>query len=399
MTRSAAESRGLPETGHVELGPSRILMVCGGFFPETGGIETHVYETSRRLSARGATVGVLTTDKTGQLPKREQLEGVSIVRVPAWPRSSDVRFAPGVFKEITRGGWDLVHVQGYHTFVAPLAMAAAKRARLPFVVTFHSGGHSSRLRNALRFPQHLVLGPLVRSASQIIGVSQYEATFFGRRMGLGRDKIVVVPNGGDLPRLAPAMARNDDKQLIVSIGRLVRYKGHQRAIEAMPHVLRRLPDARLHILGEGPYEGELRRLVRRLGLIDHVTIAPIASGDRRAMADFLASASLVVLFSDYEAHPVAAMEALSLRRKTIASNTTGFREMIESGHVRGAPAAASAEERARLMIEALEDDHIPEPFELPTWDDCVDRLAAIYRNVLDARSKRPINANLVQATG
>ena len=65
---------------------------------------------------------------------------------------------------------------------------------------------------------------------------------------------------------------------------------------------------------------------------------------------------------------------------------------------RGSP-AASAEERARLMIEALEVDHIPEPVELPTWDDCADRLAAIYRNVLDARSKRPIDADFVQAAG
>ena len=103
-----------------------------------------------------AAIGVLTTDTTGQLPKREQLEGrvdyprpglAKVVRRPLRAR--------GLYSEITRGGWDLVHVQGYHTFVAPIAMAAAKWARLPFVVTFHSGGHSSRLRNALRFPQHL----------------------------------------------------------------------------------------------------------------------------------------------------------------------------------------------------------------------------------------------------
>ena len=211
FARGAAATRGHAETGRAEIGPLRISMVCARFFPLTGGIETHVYETSRRLSARGATVGVLTTDTTGQLPKREQLEGVSIVRVPAWPRSSDVRFAPGVFKEIARGGWDLVHVQGYHTFVAPIAMAAAKRACLPFVVTFHSGGHSSRLRNALRFPQHLALQPFLKGASQLIGVSQYEATFFGRRMGLARDRIVVVPNGGDLPRLSPTRTRNDEQ--------------------------------------------------------------------------------------------------------------------------------------------------------------------------------------------
>ncbi|MGO8470061.1 glycosyltransferase, partial [Rhizobium leguminosarum] len=47
-----------------------------------------------------------------------------------------------VFRAVDEGDWDLMHVQGYHTFLAQLGMAAASRKGLPFVVTFHSGGHS-----------------------------------------------------------------------------------------------------------------------------------------------------------------------------------------------------------------------------------------------------------------
>jgi glycosyltransferase involved in cell wall biosynthesis len=360
----------------------RILMVCARYHPFTGGVETHVHETARRLASRGCRVGVLTTDTTEGLPQQEQIEGVSIVRVPAWPRWSDVRFAPGIYSEVVRGDWDLVHVQGYHTFVAPIAMAAAKRAGLPFVVTFHSGGHSSRLRNAIRRAQRLALRPLFRSASQLIGVSRYEADLFSRGFGVEREKFQVVPNGGDLPTPSPGATQLSNARLIVSIGRLERYKGHQRAIEAMPHVLRRLPDARLRIAGQGPYEPELRRLVARLRLDDRVDISAIPPGDRQAMADLLASAALVVLFSDYEAHPVAVMEALALRRKTIVSDTSGFAEMVEQGHVKGVSLDAKAEERARLMIETIESPWIPSPIELPTWEHCVDRLLAIYRKAL-----------------
>jgi glycosyltransferase involved in cell wall biosynthesis len=174
----------------------------------------------------------------------------------------------------------------------------------------------------------------------------------------------------------------------VSIGRLERYKGHQRAIEAMPHILRRLPDARLRIVGQGPYERALRRLVDRLGLGDRVDISAIPPGDRRAMADLLVGAALVVLFSDYEAHPVAVMEALAVRRKILVSDTSGFREIIEKGQVRGCSLDARAEERARHMIETMESTWIPSPVALPTWEKCVERLLAIYREVLAGRRAR-----------
>jgi glycosyltransferase involved in cell wall biosynthesis len=358
----------------------RILMVCARYHPLTGGIETHVHETARRLASRGCGVAVLTTDTTGEQPKREQIAGVSIIRVPAWPSWSDIRFAPRVYSEIVRGDWDLVHVQGYHTFVPPIAMAAAKRAGMPFVVTFHSGGHSSRTRNALRGVQRLALRPLFRNAARFVGVSRYEADLFSR--GLERLKFSVVPNGGELPTPSPDAMQRSNGRLIVSIGRLERYKGHQRAIEAMPHILRRLPDARLRIAGQGPYEQELRRLVARLRLAECVHISAIPPGDRRAMADLLAEAALVVLFSDYEAHPVAVMEALALRRKIIVSDTSGFVELIEQGHVRGSPLGAKAAERARLIVETMASAWVPPAVALPTWDDCVDRLLSIYRAAL-----------------
>jgi glycosyltransferase involved in cell wall biosynthesis len=294
-----------------------------------------------------------------------------------------------VYSEIARGDWDLVHVQGYHTFVAPIAMVAAHRVGLPFVVTFHSGGHSSRLRNALRGAQHRALRPLVRNASQLIGVSRYEADFFSQAMDVPRERFQVVSNGGELAKPLPSAARHSDDRLIVSIGRLERYKGHQRAIEAMPHVLRRLPQARLRIAGEGPYEPALRRLVASLGLVDRVVIGAIPPGDRQGMANLLSSAALVVLFSDYEAHPVAVMEALSLKRKILVSDSTGFTEIIEQGHVRGAPIGVRPEDRARLMIETMENVSDPAPIELPTWDDCVARLLAIYRSALAAHNGRP----------
>src|SRR5207302_5777956 len=118
-----------------------------------------------------------------------------VLRVKAWPERRDYYFAPGIYSTLTNGAWDIVHIQGYHTFVAPLALIAAIRRGSPFVLTFHSGGHSSRLRHSIRHLQQMLLGPLIAHASQLIAVSEFEASLFSRRMRLPRERVVVIPNG------------------------------------------------------------------------------------------------------------------------------------------------------------------------------------------------------------
>jgi len=49
------------------------------------------------------------------------------------------------------------------------------------------------------------------------------------------------------------------------------------------------------------------------------------------MASVLSTADLVVLLSEYEAHPVAVMEALALGRRVLTSDTSGFAELAQKG--------------------------------------------------------------------
>ncbi|TIY08342.1 MAG: glycosyltransferase family 4 protein, partial [Mesorhizobium sp.] len=122
----------------------RILMVAARCYPLIGGIETHIQEVGPRLVARSHAVDVLTTDPSGELPVEEDVRGMRVRRVRAWPRELDLYAAPGIYTAIRRGVWDLIHFQGYNSFVAPIGLLAAVRGDLPFILTFHSGGHSSR---------------------------------------------------------------------------------------------------------------------------------------------------------------------------------------------------------------------------------------------------------------
>ena len=358
----------------------RVLMVCCRFFPSSGGTETHVFEAGRRIAAQGHDVTVLTANPGG-LPASEIVEGMQVTRVPAWPRNRDYFFAPTLASHILRGHWNVAHVQGYHTLFAPLAILALVRRRIPFALTFHSGGHSSGLRNALRRLHHWCLAPLATRAARLVGVSQFEADFFSTRMGIPRNRFAVVPNGAKLPVPSRTQVRDPARPLIVSLGRLERYKGHHLAIAGFAELLRSLPGARLRILGEGPFKDSLRQQANDLGLVDEVEIGSIPASDRTGMADLLAGASLVVLLSEYEAHPVAVMEALSLGVPVLTSDTSGFRELAARELVRAIPLASRPGEIAIAMAAELHRLR-GTLADLPDWDTCADRLIALYRSVL-----------------
>lgn len=371
------------------MGSLRILMVAARYFPFAGGIETHVHEVGRRLAARGHSVSVVTGDPTRRLAPRETVNGIDIIRVPTHPRQRDWCLAPRIATLVaeTPRRWDVVHVQGYHTFSAPLAMIGALRARVPFVLTFHSGGHSSRLRRAIRRPQSALLAPLARRAHGLVGVSQFEADHFSKAMGIARSRFDVVPNGASLPasRAIGGRATADAGPLIVSLGRLERYKGHQRAIAAFAVLRQTVPTARLRILGEGPYEATLRGLVAKLGLNPHVEIGAVPASERAAMATILMEAALVVLLSDYEAHPIAVMEALSLGRRVVTTDTSGFIELAAAGQVRAVPLDATPAATADVFREEIvAGPRAAAATGLPDWDDCSDRLTAIYNRVIAA---------------
>jgi len=358
---------------------TRVGMISTRAQPDIGGIESHVAEVAGRIAAAGYDLELLTTDRTGRLPRTERLDGYVVRRFRAYPASRDWYFSPGLLWAALRARYDLVHVQGIHTLVPPLAMLAAILRRTPFLLTFHTGGNSSAFRERARATQFRLLSPLLRRAHTLIGVSLYEARRFEEVLGLPPGTITVVRNGGSLPPLREPVT--PEPSLVVSVGRVERYKGHHRAIEALPHLLRTRPDARVQVLGSGPYEAELRALAERLGVPDRVDIEFVPPQDRALMGERIARAGVMTLLSDYEAHPVAVMEALTAGRPAVVSRTSGLTELAELGWAVGVDAGATPEETARAIEQQLSRPVVPDPTELPTWETCVAGVIDTYDSI------------------
>jgi len=357
-------------------------MVTPRFFPETGGVEMYTYQVASRLINLGQFITILTSDRSRQLPKQEAIKDLQVERMPAWPRNRDYYFAPDIFSKVIQSDFDVLHVQSYHTLVPPIAMMAALSGKKPYVVSFHGGGPFLSVRDGKQFAQRIVPRPLLARAAKLIAVANFEIDVFSKALNLPREKFALIPNGADTPRrrntIGPA---SRDETLIVSVGRLEKFKGFHRLIRALPFVLKQKPDVRLKIFGDGPYCQDLWSLAEELGVREKVAIRSIPPTERESLAAELSTAGLFVSFSEYETHPLTSLEAISLGCSALVADSPGLRELAEQGLAKVVSLDSADEQVAEAIVAQLNNPFAPKAIQLPSWDDCARSLLAVYRSV------------------
>ncbi len=363
-------------------GALRVAMVAARAQPFTGGIETHVHEVARRLAASGVDVTVLTTDISGDLPAEVRESGYLVRRWAAHPRSRDYYFSPGLIRYLigAQGDYDIIHIQGIHTLVAPAALAVTRRAAIPTVLTFHTGGHKSGLRESLRPLQFRLIAPLLKSAAALVAVCEFERQRFGRILGVPASSIRLIRNGCDPLPVDDSAPGLDGDPVVLSVGRLEEYKGHHRILHAMPEILKQAPQTRLGLIGSGPFERRLRDMAVKLGVSDRVTIRSFGPDRRAELGKIVSDAEVVCLLSEYEAHPVAVMEAIATGTKVMVADTSGLSELGTEGLAAVVPLESSPRELAAEVLELAAAPKMPTPA-LPTWDHCAEQIHQLYLEV------------------
>jgi len=116
---------------------------------------------------------------------------------------------------------------------------------------------------------------------------------------------------------------------IVFVGRLRKYKGAQHAIRALPLVRQTVPEARLSIVGDGPYRADLERLARSLGVADSVAFLGALPNAGKVAA--LNEAQVAVCPSPKEGWGLTVIEANACGTPVVASRSPGLTESVRDG--------------------------------------------------------------------
>jgi glycosyltransferase involved in cell wall biosynthesis len=367
---------------------------------ETGGVERGTVDIARAVVEAGWTA--LVASRGGPMVRDVERVGGQHIEFPAESKNPLVMWRNvGRLSALLRErSVDIVHARSR----APAwsALAAARRAGVPFVTTFH--GNYAAANPLKRF-----YNSVMARGDRVIAISQFIGEQLRDRYGADPDHIRVIPRGVDTVIFDPAAVSAqrviqiaeqwrlpDDRPVVMLPGRLTRWKGQSVLIEALARIERH--GLRCLLVGSdqgrSSYRAELEREIARLGLSDTVQIV----GDCRDMAAAYMLADVVVSASvEAEAFGRVIAEGQAMGRPVIATDHGAARETVIPG-VTGwlvppgdaaALAAAlrealalDADARARMARTAIQ--HVRDNF---TRELMCNRTMAVYREVLAAAGR------------
>ena len=312
-------------------------MVSGIWPPDIGGPASHGPEFGRFLAERGH--GVLAVTAAGG---RVVEAGPFPVRALPRDRPLPVRLSAAAVAVVSAArGRDVIYSAGLYT----RSSLASRLCSVPLVVKLAADPAYERARRAgfggsLEDFQLDHPSPRIRwlkrqraialsRAARIVVPSRYLADFV-TGWGVPSAKIEVVPNP------APTVDSTEPRQELrrrlgvsgptfVFAGRFVRQKNLPLAVEALGHV----DGASLVLVGEGPEAGAVNDAIDRTGLGKRVSVR--GSVARDLAIQWMRAADAVVLPSDWENFPHAAVEALAAGTPVIATAVGGVPEIVDSG--------------------------------------------------------------------
>jgi glycosyltransferase involved in cell wall biosynthesis len=306
---------------------ARVLMVVE---PVEGGTAEVVVGLAAALPAFGYEVEVAAP---AGAPRYAQLDAPvhDLPLVPGYGRvRTDASAARGLAALLRRRRPQLVHTHSAKAGALGRPVAAALRVPVvhsPHCFPFLSLHHGPR-RRAFAARVERLLAPLTRTLVCVCEDERHQA--LAHRIA-GPDRLVVVyngvpgcPTGLAVPPALAALGAAGPVAATVSV--LREQKRVDVFLDAAPMVLRRLPDARLAVIGDGPLRGELEARAGRLGLLHDARFAFLPF--EPPTARWLAGIDCFVLSSDYEALPVAILEALACGVPQVATDVGGTGEAV-----------------------------------------------------------------------
>lgn len=307
--------------------PVRLLYWTEFFWPSIGGIETQAVQSVSALRSRGYEIAVITTQQY-DYPEVETVNDTIVYRLPFHEvlrgRDPDAFIKLGRQVEAIRKDFapSLIHVNLCGPSIA-MHLETNKRSPVPTVVAIHtdfseSGGMGNLVRRALD------------EADWVTAVSNATLGDIRSMFPQIRDKSSCIYNGLVTENIEPRRSFRTDPPRVLCIGRLIRKKGFDLALDAFSRVRDSFPTATLTIAGDGPERPALEQQADALNLGDSVSFAGWVKPED--VYDLVGQSTVIVIPSRRrEPFSLVAIEAALMARPVIAARTGGLEEVVVDG--------------------------------------------------------------------
>jgi glycosyltransferase involved in cell wall biosynthesis len=293
--------------------------------PEAGGAEVHLHEIMKRAAESGHEV-VQVSHAVEGLPDTEIIDGVEIHRHGRW-YSFNLSLA-SYCRGLGLSGFDLVVED-----LCKLPFFSPRWARSPvMVIVPHLFGTTAYREVGFLKASYVNLLerfiPSVYSGCPFVAISESTRLDLERR-GVPASEIEVVPCGIDTRFYTPSDSMAPERDLVVYVGRLKRYKGIQFLLAALALLRDQGRTVRLTATGSGDYRDRLAAEAYRLGLSDTVSFPGFVPQEEKL--DLLRRAWAAVFPSEKEGWGLTVIEANCCGTPVIASDSDGLRDSVRDG--------------------------------------------------------------------
>ena len=319
--------------------------------PEAGGAELHLEHILLEAVARGWRVTWLASGFPGGAAESEH-RGIRVVRRGRWWNFNWV--VPGVLRrEFSSPAPDRV-IEDINK--VPCLTPWWTPAPVSVIVP-HLFGTTAFQEAALPVALYVLaleaLIPWVYRDSRFVVISESTRDDLVAR-GIDRRRMTVVHCGLDhhAYRPDPTVGKSGQPTLLF-VGRLRRYKGVDWVMRALPAVIQRVPGARLQVIGDGPFEPQLRRAAQRLGVaeaVDFLGFLPRAEKVRH-----MQRAWALVQPSPKEGWGLTVVEAGACGTAVVAADSPGLRDSVRRDETGLLVPFGDDQRLAEALVRVLED--------------------------------------------
>jgi glycosyltransferase involved in cell wall biosynthesis len=186
-------------------------------------------------------------------------------------------------------------------------------ARIPAVVSGYRSLYPRQLERRL--------WPL---SSRIICNAKVLKDVMVHKLSVDPGRIAVIPNAADTEFFFPDTDQKSMEPTVLFVGRLVKEKAPMDLLKAFTILQKKLPEARLEIVGNGPLSNQLETLIRSQSLESRARLIPAT----RDIRPFLNRAWVFAMASAQEASPNVIIEAMAAGLPVVATRVGGIPELV-----------------------------------------------------------------------
>lgn len=290
-----------------------------------GGAERVVLRLAKGIDKNRFTVSICCLAERGPIFDEAEEAGIKIYTLGIrnrWDLFKILR----LIKILKKLNIHILHAHLFHANI--LSRIIGRISNTPIII---STEHIMGVEGSLRLLINRLTSTFV---NRYIVVSEAVGSFLNKNVKIRSAKISTVLNGIEYNNFEVSLIEQekfkkkfgitDSHEVIGTIARLHRQKGHIYLLHAIKSVAERFPGVKFLVVGDGPLKYKLEDLARKLDVGNNI----VFTGNQKDIITILSLIDIFVLPSLWEGLPITILEAMAMKKPVVVTNVSGNPEVV-----------------------------------------------------------------------